>query len=521
MLCGITAGITLLELALPVVLQLVVAPRVLSLDLAGAHVGAVVAGVAAVAYVTGQIVRLWHEKKLRINVVNQVREVAYFHALGRPNAERKMFQKGRLIARITYHLGLLQLGLGNALFGAIKGICLLVGLLVISALFSPLLLLFMLFMTGLAALCVFVGYRISIRQISRMTTMSSHIVRHVVESLSDPSALRSHDHQLWARDTFQNLVDIDSHYRLRREVWLQAMPFVLGVLVTLVVGLWGLLTLWFPAIDLRPLGSPILLYGTLGLSVELLYLSLRFGLYLFPLRLGLLLLLPESGAAPKVTFPEPLSALSFSSSGLKLPSGKKKKPLQMAVQFGAITFVQTPEIRHAQYAYRVFSGQLNRVWSRPLMVHRNGEKQFYKEWARSENAVLALAPLDQGERTTLSYLLHKPELQVTQDDIAQLSARLAPIMHLVPFLGQPLGASFDVRCHLWGWQERCMLELLRMYLKPEMVGVFHPCMESATGSEYTALLRHLTGSGQLTMVMPCLTVPGWAAGTKNHQIIEL
>ncbi len=252
--------------------------------------------VGALIYLVITYVTIAYERKMVLGFINDLRHRWFTDMLQHPHASVTEEDKADFIAKVSYHLPLLLLGIDHSLFGCVRwflSVLVLIALSFILGIQSAGLILGAILLSIIVAAAT---YLIARYFISQEVTSYSQVLRHVSLTLSELISTKNLHTEQSAIDGLDMRVGVDTYFRIRRDVWLRyasrvlfTFMFVAGVSV-FIIGFSHpefISFLYDPALTI--LATIISLY-----SVRLLYEAVQTGLYLPPLKLGLFLSIPDS-----------------------------------------------------------------------------------------------------------------------------------------------------------------------------------------------------------------------------------
>ncbi|MDD2680590.1 MAG: ABC transporter transmembrane domain-containing protein [Patescibacteria group bacterium] len=234
------------------------------------------------------------ERTLIVRLINDLRERWFRLFVNKRPEEHNLEGKSMVLSKIAYHLPLLSTGLSASLAGLVRWLLLVAILLFLSFTFGYQLLLFTLGAVIVGILIAIGAGLVSYRYVSKETTFYSQILRFIDLNLSDWRFVKSFRRERPVVDEFRKLVDLDSFFRVRRDLWLRfsvSLVFILLIFISFGAGAMGTqLEYYFGTAsnDARFIFIIALVYFS-----RLLYESLRIGLYSVPFALGLKLSVPE------------------------------------------------------------------------------------------------------------------------------------------------------------------------------------------------------------------------------------
>lgn len=228
------------------------------------------------------------EKTIIILFINSLRRRIFKNYLAGPLKSMSPERQGDLIAKLSYHLPLVSMGISNSVFGILRWlIYFLVALFVAHLSGLNVILVALLFIT-LSLVVALSAYFIVKKYVSQEVTFYSQIIRQVDANLSEKYFTKNFNQEKNILDKFDELVKFDSFFRIRRDLWMK-MGFSIVFVLFLIISFAGshfynsiALRVNIISVDLKFLYLFLFIYLS-RMALE----SLRVGLYLFPTKLGL------------------------------------------------------------------------------------------------------------------------------------------------------------------------------------------------------------------------------------------
>jgi ABC-type multidrug transport system fused ATPase/permease subunit len=235
------------------------------------------------------------EKTLGVWLSNSIRRRLFKSYLDQPLATMDQEKKADLIAKIAYQLPLMSMGVTNSFFGLARWL-IYVMVATLIAWLSGLNWIFVLSVSLVFSLLIAVAaYFVARRYISQEVTYYSQIIRQIDIDLTEKYFLKDANQEPLALDRFDRLVDFDSFFRVRRDLWMKmGAKAVFAILLLLSVLTHFFSTGFFTWINsIGPETKFLFLFLMIYFS-RALNESLRVGLYYYPARLGLFLTITQA-----------------------------------------------------------------------------------------------------------------------------------------------------------------------------------------------------------------------------------
>ncbi len=243
-----------------------------------------------VVFFINSFLSIRQEKTLGVVFANQLRRRIFKNYLNRPLAQMNQEKQADLLAKISYQLPLASLGVANSFFGTLRWLIDVLVIVFLSVLGGLPWALVLLFVFGLSVLVVLATYFVSKSYISQEVTFYSQIIKEIDTATKEKYFLKIFNHEKPVLGRFDRLVDFDSFFRIRRDLWMKLCAKVLfAILLFLSVLSHFFSTSFFTWFNLAGPEKKFLFLFLIIYFSRALYESLRVGLYLWPARLGLFL----------------------------------------------------------------------------------------------------------------------------------------------------------------------------------------------------------------------------------------
>lgn len=383
----------------------------------------VLIGIAA--YLGTAFFSIRSERRAVLGLVNDLRSRLFSGILGREERSVTHEAKADFMAKISYHLPTLSLGVDHSLFGCIRwglSACVIVALALVAG--SKALIMASVVIAGSVAVGG-IAYVVAMRYVSQEVTAYSQIMRHISLTLAEFPSVKNLHLQSQAMRELESRVATDTHLRVRRDVWLRyvnrlvfAGMFVAGVSLSA-------LALSYPQIISTYHGStPALLTAAFALyALRLVYQAVQAGLYLPPLRLGLFLSVPRG---PNMTF-EPVTrgawdTIIFRSNKTKLfPEGAYLKNASISIRRGERhLFVGGPSSGKTSLAFLFGDKPLFNAMG--WIAIEDGRRLSAVSWANETSRRFLFSPQFRSEKTLGELMLGKSRQDIDQADIERVRA---------------------------------------------------------------------------------------------------
>lgn len=366
------------------------------------------------------------ERTLVIRLINELRLKWFKLSLHQPAGENNLEDKGLLLAKISYHLPLLSTGLTNSLIGLVQWSLLVIILVFLCLVFGYKFLwllvpvFFISFIIGLSAFYVSKNY------VSRETTFYSKIIKLVDFSLSDWHFTKFFSRERSIIKDFNYLVDLDSYFRVRRELWMRfggGVVFILLIFFSWAFSIFSKPISGFLAVT--DINSRFALIIFIIYFSRLLYESLHVGLYAVPFFLGLALSVPPQnpkklGRENRPGFKE----LEFKSAKTKF---FKKDKYHKNIHFDFVPsgrYLITGPRRAGKTFLAQFLAGNGHYGRRAWIIKADKKRFFYNDFFENYSGFYFIDPLFTSQRTLLEVVTGKEKQYLTNEDFVRITDRV-------------------------------------------------------------------------------------------------
>jgi len=364
------------------------------------------------------------EKTLGVWLANSIRHRLFWTYLDRPFNKMSQDQKSDLIAKISYQLPLTSMGLTNSVFGLVRWLIYVVVSVLIAAWGGLSWGVIILAMIVLSLIIAVAAYFVARHYISQEVTYYSQIIREVDASASEKCFLKNFNQEGTATKRFDRLVDFDSFFRVRRDLWMRlGFKIVFALLIVAAV-----LTRFFSPefMAMINLSGPeqkflflfLMIYFSRSLNE-----ALKVGLYYFPARLGLFLTITKIGGVHRRKNQLKINqSLNFSSQKTKI---YKAGPYHRRLNFdflpgGRYLFYGLGLVGKTALA-KLFAGEAA-YNPKAIKIKLDGRRLDYVEWQKFGKGLCWLDPNFRSQKTIMEFILGQSS---DASDFSEIEAALS------------------------------------------------------------------------------------------------
>lgn len=350
--------------------------------------------IVLVIFFTNSYFSIRWEKTLGVQLANSIRRRLLRSHLDQPLSKMDQEKKADLIAKIAYQVPLVSMGITNVFFGTLRWLVYILVATLISFL-SGLNWIFVLCGSLVISVIVaIVAYFIAKKYISQEVTFYSQIIKQIDINTSERHFLKIFNQENAFLNKFDRLVDFDSFFRIRRDLWMRmGVKVVFAILI-----IFSVMTHFFSVELFTKLNS-------LGPETKFLFLflmiyfsraineSLRMGLYFYPARLGLFLTILKPSSflhkGKELIFVE---NINFYSRKFKLfKEGKHYRHLNLIFsKSGRYLFFSSKPIGKTSLA-RLLSG-LDAFNPKAVKIKVDGQRLDYSTWSKFGKGICFFDP---------------------------------------------------------------------------------------------------------------------------------
>ena len=410
-----------------------------------------------------------YEKSLVIALLNDLRHKWFSHYLKRPLFFLKHDQKANLLSKVTYHFSLLQMGISNTLFSLAHWALLTFGVLIISFFLNSTLFVLAALMVPVNFLIAFLGYMVSKYYVSQDQTMYSKILRYMSQMLDEFPLIKLKQSEASVLRYFDRMVDIDSYFRVRRELWMKFGYSILFFFIALFGAGVYILEIYYPFLEIEYSGQAVV-YGIIfALIIKLLYLSLRVGLFSFPLKLGLALSIPTFSSESRLPPLNSFTRICFRSAKVKLKKDTYLKNVDFCFKRGGRILFHGGKNSGKSKLARILSGSMDNKTGKPWLVIVDKKRYSYNNWKRRMTGIAFIHPEFHTDETALEILTEKPKEEVSALEMETIIRSLQPY-EILEFIFENKALGQKLRNSSFTLVQKTLLQLAHCLLrKPDLV----------------------------------------------------
>ena len=424
-------------------------------------------------YLTFSFFSIKYEKTFLVKFMNYLRKMWFSKYLNKGVLSLKGEDKGRILTKISFHFSLLQMGLTNSVFSSFAWLFMAFGLIISSFFLNTTLLVIVLVSIPTSLLVGFVGYIISKYYVSQDQTLYSRILMYINESLEDFLVIKTRQKEDQVLRHFDKLVDIDSFFRIKRDLWLKYASKIVFVLISLFAGGVYLFEIYYPFLKVES-SAEYIVYGIFfALIIKLFYLTLRIGLFSFPVKLGAAICIPDEKffGLKKTVNTGKIKSLVFKSSKVRLGRGKDyTKNLEFNFSKGGRYLIHAEEGCGKTTLGHLFSGQESITRGKPWVVKLNGNRLLYTNWPKLASKVFFVSDEFTSEKTLIETFSNGDEQAVKEDDFKKIITIINSHKHFGFLMDHGRSIGRNICRNSYSGVEKALLQMAyAMIRKPDVI----------------------------------------------------
>jgi hypothetical protein len=257
-------------------------------------VTAIVILFCCISYTVLAFLAIKYERTLVLKLINALRRILYNQNLQEKTFKNTYETRSNFIAKISYHLSLLTMGIDNTLISAVRWILYMIVIIIFSIVNKG----SYLYITGLifilSIILFSISYLISKKYISRQIASYSKIIRHISNTMFEIPFIKNFHREKINEKKLDNVVEIDTYFRISRDTLLRYSNRVVFILVISFGAIYLLLSTYYPYLILEFSGQALIKGIFYLYIIRILYSSIKAGLFLLPLKIGVFLSVPDN-----------------------------------------------------------------------------------------------------------------------------------------------------------------------------------------------------------------------------------
>jgi len=446
------------------------------LDLSDFYKGFVFLALILLFYLVCYFFNLKFQKQVIIEFVNKLRRDWITTYFKKPASTLKHRDRGNLLVKISYHFSLLQTGLNNSVFDVVHWVFLTVGTISAAFFINFKLLVISLVMFVVNIIVFYIGYIVSIYYVGQDQTLYSKILQYVSNVFGEFSFYKQHNKEKEFFKNLDKLVQIDTFFRVRRELFLKLGDIIIFTSLVVVSVLAYISDIYFPFFEIDGRFQSVVYLLVLILIVRLLHLSLRIGLYFFPLKLGLFISVPVNFHKSRNNWQQitKIKKITFQSQKAKLGlDNNYLKNVEFVFESGKRYLITGKEGSGKSLLASIISGTSSVFAGRPWVIKVNNDiRLMYKYWSQFKKGIYYINPYSYTESAVFDTLSGEYDL-FESDKVKSIQHELIKYKNIKSFdfifaADKYIGKSFSSTT--FSFTEMAIVQILHCLIeKPDVI----------------------------------------------------
>jgi ABC-type dipeptide/oligopeptide/nickel transport system ATPase subunit len=268
------------------------------------------------------------------------------------------------------------------------------------------------------------------------------------------------------------LVEIDSYFRIRRNLLMKYGNKIIFSLVIFIGALVYLIEIYQPFLKIENSAQYLIYAIFFSLIIKLSYLSLRIGLFSFPLKLGAVLCIPQEKSFLKSSLKKELKIqeIKFKSKRYKFKNGKCFRNLDYKFKRGERILFFGPEGSAKSSLGMIFSGNASFADGRSWVLKINQERFLYHQWQNIfEVDTYLIHPNFQTEDSILSVLMGEDFSLASNKDIENVFSLLSKYSVLDFIKQHNKSIVQDINKVKFSFTEKALIQMAHALLNPPSI----------------------------------------------------
>lgn len=485
---ALTIALTIVEGLLPLMIKTEVADEVYELERIDSLIAFSVVVLTLFNFASVRFIQMYNEKWLLIDSLNRIRRAWYGRLVGK-KSECGTDEVAKITTKITFHFNLLQMGVRNAVLLLPGFIVMTVLLLVVSAIIDTWLFWATATATAFSFVLMAAGYFIARRYVSKDQTLYSRILNEIQRAVYNRTSLQSIAGSAAMTESIDALVDLDSYFRIRRELWVRFTPQVIFILAILAVAASFYLDAWGGNYSRLLVTDAAAVGFVSAFSLRQMRNALLIGLFAIPLHLGSVLCIPTFSLTPQRPWLDPPESLSLRTSSFRVQSDGPRKRYQWDFSKGQRVRFETSE--DYRRVIRVIRGGLDNQDGKAWVTVHNGDRCAYNQWKHGWDGPLIVSSTYREETPLAVILTGQMPDEIDGETVDRVFGQIESLPNIQSF---NLKVS-DLRCPVvperFGWERLMAIQVVAAIINEPAMVIVDPVVSRYPSELLETLLRDL------------------------------
>lgn len=396
-------GISLIEIMIPLLLNFFLEKFAYQVDFKKFYYAIFIIIFVLVLYVYLSYFAIDRQKRIVLNIINKVRKDWLIFYISKNVSNFKSKDIGNLYVKISYHLSLLQTGLQNSFFVFFQWSIFLFGILIISAILDLRLLIISIILIPVNLIVFFISYLFSSYYLAKDQTLYSKLLRYISDTFHSFSFIKTLKKE---KDFIQNvdhIIEIDNYFRIKREIVLNLGNNIIFVVLMLLSVSVYIFHIYIP-FNSENIFTSLVFSLVFVLHIKLIYLSLRMGLYYYPLKLGLFLCVPPMHKKESNKINN-IGKIRLFARKVRLTQDENyRKKVLFEFEKGKTYIIRDTEGKTRNMIPKIIMGTNPKSQSRNWIIKINDtERSLYSEWMNIDKSLYFINTNMYSEQTLFDF----------------------------------------------------------------------------------------------------------------------
>jgi len=494
-------GVLLLEIFIPLFTHIFIQRYANFLEHTKLFISIGVFSSILIVYLVFSYFQIYKEKSFVVHLLNDLRENWFAKVLYKSPFSITNEDKGRVLTKISYHFGLLQIGLQSSLFPLVQFVILQAGVFVVASIISSKLFIICLVFLPINILIGIIAYVIGKYYVSKDQTLYSKILMFVSKSVDEIFRIQFNNTTKDTISYFNDLVSVDTYFRIHRELWIKFGQKILFTSIAFCAAIMYVLEIYFPFLEVEHNGQYIVYILLFGLLVKLLYQSLRIGLFLFPLKLGLILCIPETKRPKDRKKRFSFKTIVFKTSKAKISTNKYIKKTEFSFSKGERILITGDENSGKTTLSYVFAGLTMNDRSKPWIIKVDKRRIFYDLWKRTSRTSYLVSPEFQTKSTIIDTLTEESLQNMSSEKITNIIKKLNKYKELDFLFDSSRSLAKNINTKYMSFVQKALLQMAHCIISPPQILIVDNAWLDINNSQINGMIKHLNKTLPNTIII--------------------
>jgi ABC-type transport system involved in cytochrome bd biosynthesis fused ATPase/permease subunit len=392
------------------------------------------------------------------------------------------------MTKFLYHIQLLKLGVNNVISTGFQTVLMYLAILLFALFFNSKLFVVLWLSAPLFVVIFLVTDYIGRHYITREQTFNSRIVSHLADSMFNFDLIKSQGREKDKLKEFENIIDIDTFFRIRRYLWIQYSNRILYGIILLVGISFYFVQIYWPFIEFDSLTNLAATGIILGYFIRLLYSTARVGIFYEAFRLGLRLVLPKFPYSIDTSLRNPpkWNNLRFQSKKTKLSKyGGYINNFRLELSRGSKYLIYSEDAYGKSSLAKIIVGKK----VNPSIIINDGKRRINTiKWSSYKSNNFYIADSVRFDISLAEYIFGKGVDDISRKDIDKIINELKPLGIFDFMFDHREFIGRNVQTDTLSKTENILLQIAHCIIKPKsIIAVDHTCLDGGNEKIIKAL----------------------------------